>query len=423
MNGWDSFLYGSIYSTALLLSVLGVGFTAILPSIDRWSRRFFLTYFIVFQALGLSAYVDVFLYYNSAPRAVLYFMMFLEGLLLSLPLPMQTAYLLHCCGENLRSSRLLLPMLSFWAVSFIVTLASALFIGRFYDLTPDGLFQRGPLYWITVLPYIVIMLFNLAETLRRRRQLPRKIFLGLLIALIPVTVALIIHLFVEIYPLLDVSYVLSALVMYGFALFDQIEQDQRRQQEIAHQRASIMVLQMRPHFIYNTMMAIYYLCKQDPDLAQEVTLNFTTYLRKNFTAIASERPIPFSAELEHTRAYLSVEHARHKNRLFVDYDTPHVDFRLPPLTLQPIVENAVKHGMDPDSEPLHILIRTVRTDAGSEIIVENNGADFQSADDNDEPHIALKNIQHRLEMMCHGKMTITPRKGGGTVVKVTIPDA
>ena len=149
-------------------------------------------------------------------------------------------------------------------------------------------------------------------------------------------------------------------------------------------------------------------------------MDFTNYLRKNFTAIASEELIPFSEELEHTRAYLAVEQAQFSDSLFVDYDTPHIDFRVPPLTLQPIVENAVKHGMDPDSEPLHIVIRTGRTDSGSEIIVENNGTDFEPADDS-EPHIALKNIQQRLEMMCQGDMKITPRTGGGTVVKVTIP--
>ncbi|MBQ3281732.1 MAG: histidine kinase [Eubacterium sp.] len=213
---------------------------------------------------------------------------------------------------------------------------------------------------------------------------------------------------------------LAVLFMFVYLLTDQMERSLRQQQEIAHQRASIMVLQMRPHFIYNTMMSIYYLCKQDPDLAQRITLDFTTYLRKNFNAIASEDLIPFSEELEHTRVYLAVEKAQFEDSLFIDYDTPHTDFRVPPLTLQPIVENAVKHGMDPDSGPLQILIRTTRTDSGSEIIVENNGADFVPADDN-EPHIALKNIQQRLEMMCHGKMTITPRDGGGTVVKVTIP--
>ena len=86
-------------------------------------------------------------------------------------------------------------------------------------------------------------------------------------------------------------------------------------------------------------------------------------------------------------------------------------FCLPPLTLQPLVENAVKHSMDQDSDPLHILIRTGRTGSGSEIIVENNGTDFEPANDN-EPHIALKNIQQRLQMMCRG-----------TIVTVTIPDS
>jgi LytS/YehU family sensor histidine kinase len=231
-----------------------------------------------------------------------------------------------------------------------------------------------------------------------------------------------IHFFVPVFELLAIGIVVCSLSMFGIILSDQVGQIFRQQREIAHQRASIMVLQMRPHFIYNTMMSIYYLCKQDPDLAQQVTLDFTTYLRKNFTAIASEECIPFSEELAHTRAYLAVEQAQFEDSLFVDYDTPHTDFRVPPLTLQPIVENAVKHGMDQDSEPLRIVIRTRRRDSGSEIIVENNGTDFESVETN-EPHIALKNIRQRLEMMCGGGMTITPRDGGGTAVKITIPPA
>ena len=103
------------------------------------------------------------------------------------------------------------------------------------------------------------------------------------------------------------------------------------------------------------------------------------------------------------------------------YDTPYTHFRLPPLTLQPIAENAVKHGVDPDSDPLRISIRTGRTDSGAEITVEDTGPGFDPSNES-KPHTALKNIQQRLEMMCGGTMTITPRKGGGTVVKVTIPD-
>ena len=106
--------------------------------------------------------------------------------------------------------------------------------------------------------------------------------------------------------------------------------------------------------------------------------------------------------------------------LVVDYDTPHTQFRLPPLTLQPLVENAVKHGMDPDSEPLHIIVRTRQTEAGSEVVVEDTGPGFEPSE-KVQPRTTLANIQQRLEMMCGGGMTIAPREGGGTVVKLTIP--
>lgn len=210
------------------------------------------------------------------------------------------------------------------------------------------------------------------------------------------------------------------MIMFGLILSDNMEQYARQQQEIAHQRASVMVLQMRPHFIYNTMMTIYYLCKQDADKAQEVTLDFTEYLRKNFSAIASENTIPFADELKHTQTYLAVEQAQHEDNLFIEFDTPHTRFRVPPLTLQPLVENAVKHGMDIEGDPLHIYVKTRLTNSGSEIIVENDGHGFNPADDN-EPHIALNNIRQRLEMMCKGKLKIAPREGGGTVVTVFIP--
>ena len=264
------------------------------------------------------------------------------------------------------------------------------------------------------------MAINLAGVIRRRDKLSRKHFVAFLIYLLLPTAAMLVQMLVFGLLFICIGMALAALLLFAIIQSDQIEQYLRQQREIAQQRASIMVLQMRPHFIYNTMMSIYYLCEQDPGKAQRVTMDFTTYLRKNFTAIASEDTIPFAQELEHARAYLAVEQAQFEDGIFVDDDTPHTRFRVPPLTLQPIVENAVKHGMDPDSEPLRILIKTRETDAGSVIIVEDNGPGFGPAD-NDEPHIAIANIRQRLEMMCDAELTIAPREGGGTVVKVTIP--
>ena len=92
------------------------------------------------------------------------------------------------------------------------------------------------------------------------------------------------------------------------------------------------------------------------------------------------------------------------------------------------MENAVKHGMDPDADPLYISIRTQRplkgsrTDSGTEIIVEDTGSGFDPSD-KDKPYTTLENIRQRLEMMCGGSMTIQPRDGGGTLVTITIPDS
>ena len=130
---------------------------------------------------------------------------------------------------------------------------------------------------------------------------------------------------------------------------------------------------------------------------------------------------PFSEELEHTRAYLAVEQAQHEEILVVEYDTQFTQFRLPPLTLQPLAENAVKHGMNPDAGPLHVTIRTCRTDKASMIVVEDNGPGFDASEMN-ETHTTLANIRQRLEWMCGGKMEIMQRESGGTKVTVTIPD-
>ena len=104
----------------------------------------------------------------------------------------------------------------------------------------------------------------------------------------------------------------------------------------------------------------------------------------------------------------------------VEFDTPHTTFHLPPLTLQPIVENAVKHGVSPELDPLCIHVRTNKLPDGSEIIVEDSGPGFKPGDDND-PHIALANIRERLALMCGGTLEISEREGGGTVARIVLP--
>ena len=419
MTNWIDLLDFFVCGAMLLLSMLGLLIAVLMPGMDRWNRRFFTSFFSVYASCNFLFLLDSILYRFPDRAAEERVIIGLGYLLPSIIMAMLTVYLMHCCGKKLHGSPILRAVVGLLIVYFIL-LGIAQFTTCFYYITEDNLFIRGPWHPVLMAPMAAIMVLTLSCAIRWRDALSRKRYCAFLICLIPLTVAVVIHTFIYVPLFLTIGITLSMLMMFTIILLDEIEQHMRHQQEIIHQRASIMVLQMRPHFIYNTMMSIYYLCKQDPDLAQQVTLDFTTYLRKNFTAIASEAAIPFSEELAHTRAYLAVEQAQFDDRLFVNYDTPHTLFSLPPLTLQPIVENAVKHGMDPDSEPLHISIKTLRTDSGSEITVEDNGPGFDPAGDA-EPHFALSNIRERLTMMCDGKLSITPRTGGGTVVRVTIP--
>ena len=416
---FDSYFIYFMIGADLLVSVIGLWFTAVMPGLDRWSKHFFRSLFVIFVLLSIIGFLDSVMYSFPVPMWMMYVLIIIETVLTSLAPLMMTAYLVHCCGENVRSSRLFHAVMGLWGV-FIVMLAVSPFTEELYYFTPDGRYWRGAWYPVLLLPMIAAMLLTLAGMIRRRERLSRKAFLSFEVTLFPITIVLVADMFVELYPLIDISIVIGALSMYSLILSDQVEQDLRRQREIANQRTSIMVLQMRPHFIYNTMTSIYCLCGQDPERARQVITDFTTYLRKNFTAIASAEPVPFTSELEHTQAYLAVEQAQYEDSLFVEYDIQHKMFRVPPLTLQPIVENAIKHGRDPYAGPFRIAVRTRRTDAGSEIVVEDNGRGFDAGEDS-EPHIALRNIRERLEMMCGGEMTITLNNGVGTVVKVMIP--
>ena len=399
MDWFELFCY-LLCSAMLTLTAVGLCVAVVMPGMSRWNRRFFTALFTVLLFLMGAFLVDLIVYefpdMALAEQIVVYF----QYLLVSLPMLMFTGYLLHFCGEDLRKSMLFRIVIGLWGIYFIL-LGIAQCTTFLYYVTPDNQFIRGSWHPLLTAPLAAIMLFNLAGVIRRRKRLPDKYYVAFLIHLLPMTVATLIHTFIYVPLLVVFGLSLSMLSMFGIILCDQIEQYMRQQREIAHQRASIMVLQMRPHFIFNTMMSIYYLCAQDSQKAQQVTLDFTSYLRKNFSAIASENTIPFANELEHTRAYLAVEQVQFEDSLFVEYDTPHTRFRVPPLTLQPIVENAVKHGMDPDSAPLRICIRANTDDS--------------------EPHIALANIQQRLEIMCGGTLTVMPREGGGTVVKITLP--
>ena len=420
MNWYDIFAF-SLSGAILVIMALGIVLSAVVPSLDKWSRRYFVTLFSLLFLCTVSCFLALIFWYDPTMAAVERVIYLFEDIFLPASIFMPTIFLLHFCGENIKKSALF-KIVTALLGAYIAILLSSQFTDVFYYVTADNEFVRGLLWTVAMAPMAAMLILNIIGAVRRRKKLSKKYFSGLMIYMVPMAVAVILHMFIEIDVFVVSGMALFALIMYGLILSDNIDQYTRQQREIAHQRASVMVLQMRPHFIYNTMTTIYYLCKQDADKAQQVTLDFIDYLRQNFNAIASEDAVPFADELKHTQSYLAVEKAQHENNLFVEFDTPVTWFRLPPLTLQPLVENSVKHGMDPNAGPLTISVRTEQTDAGILITVEDDGRGFDP-NDKSKPHPALDNIENRLKQQCGGSLTVSPRKGGGTSVKIRIPAA
>ena len=418
MNQVD-FLYYTLGGAILVTMAFGVALAFLVPSLDKWNKRYFITLFSLLSLCAVTCFLALIFYDDPTKMTAERIFYFFDSLLVSVPIFMPTIFLLHSSHETVKHSALFYAAMALSGAYFVMLIVSQ-FTDVFYYVTAENEFYYGPLFALSVSPLLLVLLLNIAGTVRRKKSLSKKYFVGLLIYLLLMSVTVLVHMFAQVDIFVVFGMVLFALIMYSLILSDNIDKYMRQQREIANQRANIMILQMRPHFIYNSLMGIYYLCDRDAGKAKQVTLDFTTYLRKNFAAIASDNAIPFSEELEHTRAYLSVEQAQFDDSLFVSFDTPHTSFRLPPLTLQPIVENAVVHGMRASNSPIHISVVTRKTDKASEILVEDDGPGFE-ADGNNEPHIALNNIRERLDMMCGGTLEISPREGGGTSVKVTIP--
>ena len=411
----------SIAGAATAITVIGL----ILSLGARYTKKEYKKYLVVIFSLLTAYTVSNLILWNVTElegygyMIVSYIFLFCESLFSSMILPVLNKFLLYCAGKNTRQNPLVYLTDSLWWVYFIL-LVTAQFTKWIYYYTPDNEYFRGALYPVLLIPLVLLMAVNLFALFKYRAKLSQRYFIAFAVYFLVPLLCMVIQMFYSTVLMAVLGSAVSALIMLWIIVLDQMERSVAQAREIAHQQASINVLQMRPHFICNTMTSIYYLCKQDPDKAQRVTLDFTDYLRKNFTAIAGEDTVPFKDELEHTRAYLAVEQTQFEDVLFVDFDTPHTLFRVPPLTLQPIVENAVKHGMKSSSDPIHITVTTRKTASAYEIIVEDDGYGYNPVKDN-EPHTALKNIRQRLEMMCKGTLTITPREGGGTVVIVSIP--
>jgi len=192
--------------------------------------------------------------------------------------------------------------------------------------------------------------------------------------------------------------------------------------ELIESKISIMLSQIKPHFLYNSLIAIRELCLIDPKTASETVDEFSLYLRGNLDSLSINTPIPFDKELKHVETYLSLEKKRFEERLNVVYDISVSDFLIPALTLQLIVENAVLHGLTKREDGGTISIKTEENESYTIITVSDDGVGFSLGKISSEHRdVGLRNARDRLAAMCNGKIDVQSEQGVGTTVVITIP--
>lgn len=184
---------------------------------------------------------------------------------------------------------------------------------------------------------------------------------------------------------------------------------QQMQKELYEAKVGVMVSQIQPHFMYNALTSIAMMCSIDPETAQEATVTFAKYLRGNMDSLKQTNPVPFTQELAHLKKYLYIEKLRFGNKLNVEYDIQPTDFVLPQLSIQPIVENAVKHGVGMKKKGGTVTIATRETDNAYEVIVSDDGVGFDTTaqkKDDGRSHVGMENTRRRLKDMCFGNFDV-----------------
>jgi len=193
--------------------------------------------------------------------------------------------------------------------------------------------------------------------------------------------------------------------------------------ELTENKISIMLSQIQPHFLYNALSAIAQLCEEDPEKAKKTTIDFSAYLRSNMESLSDKGFISIEKELDHVKNYLNLEKAIYGDSLNVIYNIQTGGFVLPPLSIQPLVENAVKHGIGKNENGGTVTITVCEKNNEYSITVLNDGVWYDAGmiKKDERISIGIENVRRRLSMQCGGTLKVTGEKNKGTTAVVTIP--
>ncbi|WP_409968970.1 histidine kinase [Bengtsoniella intestinalis] len=184
-----------------------------------------------------------------------------------------------------------------------------------------------------------------------------------------------------------------------------------------------LVYQIKAHFFFNTLNTISALCKQDASKADKAILTFASFMRSYMYLINEGQNIPFEQELSLVKSSLAIEKMRFPDSFTYDFDLAYTDFNIPPLCLQPLVENAVLHGLRKTGSHGKMSISTTKTGNMAQIRIADNGVGFDPTILETTSSIGIRNLTKRVALMANGTVSFESKQGEGTVVVIEVPIA
>ncbi|MBQ9086212.1 MAG: histidine kinase [Clostridia bacterium] len=307
-----------------------------------------------------------------------------------------------------------------WVLGVLCALSVAMSIANLwceFHFTVDGggAYVRGAYPWVSRI-FPLLCLFTAAVTIAINPSLSgkdRAIFFCY--PLFPLT-GLLLDYFVLGASCVYIGVLISTVIMYTNTY-------SKKRRMIVEQRTALMVSQINPHFMYNTLTTIASLCELDPPRAKQITLEFSSFLRQNLNTLTTNQLIPFEQELHHVDCYLKIEKARFGDKINAVYDIQTENFSIPALTIQPLVENAVRYGLSAKAEGGTIKLSSYSTEDSYIVEVKDDGVgfDMEEAVFDGKKHVGIANVRTRLMDMCGGSLTVKSMVGIGTRVVAEIP--
>ncbi len=195
--------------------------------------------------------------------------------------------------------------------------------------------------------------------------------------------------------------------------------------DLSENKVALMMEQIHPHFIYNSLQQIVLLCDEDAKAVKPAILNFSEYLRKNLESLTSVELIPFLEEMKHVDMFIELSRIMPSRNFNVVKNLEVTDFNIPALTLQPLVENAIKYGIGMSTEGDSIVICS-KIEKGYYVITisdDGHGIKTELSTQKEHKSVGIGNVRTRLKLMCNGELSIKQTKQGTIqIIKIPILD-